>query len=261
MTSYQAVLGYDPGGNSGYKNKDKRYLNNQSVQGAAVLILDHKYRIVKVYGERKPNNKKRVSVNDIMIWYDQIINRENATVIAAGIDSCLSWNIHSESGMRPMDDFLKRTYRDVEKSVIAPNYLNGSMLIQGICMAIEIERCYKKDLLFINETHPKIGYWAELKKKHSYSTNMWWELLGRIVQYNDSIGVADFFDQTPYTDVSSASRESDDVWDAIYSAYFTVMYSRLINPNRKLNNDLISGHIQNLIIPQQIQTKIQYLWI
>lgn len=76
-------------------------------------------------------------------------------LIALGVDTLTCWS-SGKSGWRPADRWLKDRYPDVQRSVVTPNGLYGSMALNGMAVLIEARRV-RPDLL-ITETHPKVLY-------------------------------------------------------------------------------------------------------
>lgn len=76
---------------------------------------------------------------------------------AAGIDTILHWGT-GRSGYRSADLWLRESYPDAARSVMAPNSLYGAMTIGGVGLAIELKNRWPN--LSLNETHPKVLYYA-----------------------------------------------------------------------------------------------------
>ncbi len=135
------------------------------------------------------------SVDDAIQWFQQAAN--GAAPEMAGIDTYLSWATGT-SGWRPMDTFLRNTYHQVKQSVFASNSASGSMAIQGMATAIRLRQTWAKILL--NETHPKVQYFAICKKQYSYNhaMNTW---LAQQIGHNVAINVSNQHE-----------------WDALFSA-------------------------------------------
>lgn len=135
------------------------------------------------------------SADDALRWLHQ--NADGTNPEMAGIDTYLSWATGA-SGWRPMDVFIRRKYPQVKQSVFASNSASGSMAIQGIATAIRLRQIWPKILL--NETHPKVQYFAISHQKYSYGHAMNTWLAARI-------------------GVTRIPARNEHEWDALFSAW------------------------------------------
>jgi hypothetical protein len=95
-------------------------------------------------------------VDEVLHWARQVA--DGVTPCAAGLDTLLFWQT-GPSGWRGADEWLRARYRAVQASVMHPNGLQGSMSIQGPCLAFGLRDLWPN--LPLNETHPKV-LWASL---------------------------------------------------------------------------------------------------
>lgn len=80
-------------------------------------------------------------------------------VVAAGIDTITEWN-GGRSGWRPADHWLRETYPDVKKSVVALNSIYGAMAVNGASFLTLLRPRFHSDGTMITEAHPKVCYFA-----------------------------------------------------------------------------------------------------
>lgn len=242
-----AIFGYDPGGME-YRN------------GAAVLILCSKMRVQGMH------LKATQSVNETLDFYRDTLKiyPDNIEVLGAGLDTCLSWATIA-GGSRPMDIYLRSRYG---VNVQSPNSLQGAMLTQGMSMAIKVCEAYGNATFILNESHPKVGYYAEFNKPYNYNLGMWWDLIGLISKYNRNIINSDyiesipnaFFDQNQFKII----YDNDHVWDALFAAFTVVNYR--FNPTKQRFNDLMidtktNSTYTDLVIPTDTKEYAHYYWI
>lgn len=174
-----AVLGYDPGGVE--KN------------GAAIITVD---KDIVISAKVTTMN----SVEKVLNWFTERVDH-SIEVKAAGIDTLLSWSTGIQ-GLRPVDQYLREKYPKVRQSVIASNGLYGAMVVQGMSMAMQMREKWKQ--IILNETHPKVQYYAQAKEPYKYG--------GGIIDWlRTKIDCADF-------PLISSEHE----WDALYSAWVTL---------------------------------------
>jgi len=69
-----------------------------------------------------------------------------------------------------MDLYLRETYPQVRNSVISSNGLYGAMVVQGMAMAILLREQWGDILL--NETHPKVQYYAQSGVVYRFGNSM-----------------------------------------------------------------------------------------
>jgi hypothetical protein len=133
MEEWQNVLGFDPGGKS----------------GVAILRIGANELPVVDWGTV-------TSIDAAIDWY---VERLNGTLpIGIGIDTPLSWET-GPCGWRGPDCWLRRRYPAVAGSVVSTNSAYGAMVVQGVALALRLRQRFEK-LLAINETHPKVLYYA-----------------------------------------------------------------------------------------------------
>ena len=132
----RVFAGYDPGGNGAH--------------GVAALTLLSTGRI-------RAEMRELPTASEALSFFEACGNR----LAGIGIDSLLGWSL-GESGWRPADDFLRREYPDVARSVVAANSLRGSMVANGVAVALALERTFPE--LFITEVHPEVLRHAVLTK-------------------------------------------------------------------------------------------------
>jgi hypothetical protein len=132
--------------------------------------------------------------------YDWLSARASMTLEAAGIDSLISWSL-KRAGWRPMDLYLREKYPKIENSVVSSNSLYGAMGVQGMAMAILLRKRWPS--IILNETHPKVQYFAASGIRHRFGKQIigWLE---KQVRWNH------------FPEIST-----EDEWDALYSALFT----------------------------------------
>jgi predicted nuclease with RNAse H fold len=134
-------LGYDPGG--------------KSANGAAILTVNNDVKSLQA--------ATLDSVDDTLEWFDVCLS--GGIPEAIGIDSFLSWET-GLSGWRGPDKWLRKMYPEVKSSVMASNSTFGSMAIQGMAMAVRLRD--RSDQVILNETHPKVLYYALSRQKYSF---------------------------------------------------------------------------------------------
>ena len=203
------VLGYDPGGRGSH--------------GAAVV-------------SRLPDGSMTVkvatmsSVAEILTWFtDQCVTGP----IAAGIDTLLSWPIQDEAGWRAIDIYLRETYPLVAKSVISANGLYGAMCLNGMSLAMKLRE--KWPHVILNETHPKVLYYALSNKKYKYDPRM-------VTWLRQEMKLTGQFQVS-----------NDNEWDAAISAWYT-----LVSIERESSRDLVADfQTDNEIYPVG---KVQFYW-
>jgi len=153
------VAGYDPGGNDGH--------------GVAVA-------------EFRQGSCIDLSVQT-MAHVEAVIHHFESfgSLAAIGIDTLAGWGT-GPSGWRGADLWLRRKYRPIQRSIVSPNGLFGSMGLNGMAV-LHTVRSWAASL-HITETHPKVLYWALTGKKYDYnrfSTQMNTDLsawLGTVVE-------------------------------------------------------------------------------
>ena len=101
-----------------------------------------------------------------------------------------------------MDKCLKRIYPEAAKSVLSSNSLYGAMVVQGMAMAKLLRDNWNK--IVLNETHPKVQYYAKrgiVYKDYEKKMNNW---------LRDEMACYDF------PKISNGHE-----WDALFSAWVT----------------------------------------
>jgi len=218
------VLGYDPGG--------RHSADHERGTGAAIIRVDTDNRKSAIVA---PPDK--YGVDAIFAWFVEK-TRAEAPVKAAGIDTLLSWS-SCASGLRPMDCCLKLIYREAQKSVQASNSLSGAMAVQGMAMAIRLRREWPG--IILNETHPKVQYYAERKQLYNYKNK-------------DGIEMNDWLRREmgchPFPPLSTPHQ-----WDALYSAWVTLQAVR-----QECAPDLLelAGSRDTLLFPAG---PVHYYWL
>jgi hypothetical protein len=174
LSSSDLFLGFDPGG-------EKRF--------GVATILGSKVS----FG----------TVSNIREAVDWTVTACNGSLpSAAGIDTILHWG-KGRSGFRNADRLLREKYPATSGSVMAPNSLYGAMTIGGVGIALELNRIWP-DLL-LNETHPKVLYYAITKQ---------------LYPRKNLLQAFDWFTQLTQIDLSQ-TIPSEDEFDAILSAWAT----------------------------------------
>lgn len=84
---------------------------------------------------------------------------------AAGIDTLAFWSV-GIAGWREADRWLRGHYREVQKSVQTPNGLYGSMLMQGMILALLLRQQWPE--IKLTETHPKVLYFTRTRRRHRW---------------------------------------------------------------------------------------------
>lgn len=165
------IVGYDPGGNGSH--------------GVAALVVDN----------GRPISLSFATVRNAQAAFDWFTIGD--IPVAAGIDT-LTVLSTGDSGWRPADRWLRSQYPQVQNSVVNPNYLQGSMALNGLAVMISL-RGISKDIL-VSETHPKVLYYRLSGSRHRYEANQ--------VGMNAHL--------TQWIDLA-ANTTSDHEWDAALS--------------------------------------------
>lgn len=122
-------------------------------------------------------------------------------VEAAGIDTYLSWAT-GECGWRAADRFLRENYPQVQGSVFSSNSASGSMAVQGMALALKLRQVWPH--IILNETHPKVLYYALSGKK-----------------YKSGQGILDWLCER--VDLAGKRIQNEHEWDAVLSAWATAV--------------------------------------
>jgi hypothetical protein len=168
------IFGYDPGGNN--------------CHGLAKMSLEN--------GRIKEVTTTSLGTAEDVI---QDIFAFKGLVLAIGIDTLTCWST-GRSGWRPADRWLRMKYPEVQRSVISPNNLRGSMSLNGMAVLSFIRN--EKPNILITETHPKVLYYSLIRKKYDYDRDR--ALMDTAL--SQKVGV-------------SITTKNDNVWDAALSAY------------------------------------------
>lgn len=143
------MVGYDPGGNGKH--------------GVAVLeVRKHENRWRPV--DLQVSAEK--TLDEAIRYVDKSCDQRQ--IVAAGIDTLTEWN-SGRSGWRPADLWLKKRYSSVGSSVITPNFLSGSMAINGAGFLTLLGERFHSDKTMITETHPKVCYYASTGDKADWA--------------------------------------------------------------------------------------------
>lgn len=167
------ITGYDPGGNDHH--------------GVAELVVDN----------GKPVSLTFTTVRNAeaaLRWFTA-----GGTPLAAGIDT-LTVLSTGDSGWRPADRWLRQQYQLVQDSVVNPNYLQGSMALNGLAVMVSLRTADRGVL--VSETHPKVLFFHLTGVRYSYAANQT-TMNGQLGQW---IGLA-------------ANTANDHEWDAVVSCY------------------------------------------
>jgi hypothetical protein len=92
---------------------------------------------------------------DAVAWIKSKIG--NLAPSAVGIDTLMYWS-GNQGGWREADKWLRKQYPEAAGGVLAPNSLWGSMVMQGMALAMLIRQSWPE--VPITETHPKMLYYA-----------------------------------------------------------------------------------------------------
>lgn len=133
------IIGYDPGGNTNH-GLTRLVFKNGSITEGITQSLDNVGQVIK-------------------------IAQEESSLIGVGVDTLTCWSTGA-SGWRPADLWLKQKYREIQNSIISPNGLYGSMVINGMSLLVALRK--QRHDLFITETHPKVLFWFLKHEKHDY---------------------------------------------------------------------------------------------
>ncbi|MEW6776429.1 MAG: hypothetical protein AB1405_09055 [Bdellovibrionota bacterium] len=206
-------LGYDPGG--------------KKANGAAILRLSGPSKSCSF------DVHTFDSIDEVIRWFKNDIGPISPQ--AAGIDTFLSWAT-TQSGWRPMDEYLRETYLKVQRSVLSSNSAAGAMGIQDMAMALQLKQIWPD--IKLNETHPKVLYYAIAGKPYKFG-----EPLAQWL--SKQIGV---------TGLNIKKKiKNEHEWDALISAWATRQ-----GLDGKWNKDLMkSNGSQTLLFPAGPAT---YFW-
>ena len=142
------VIGYDPGG--------------EDAHGVAVLEVredDRRWNPIALQVSLAR------SLRDAVAWVNDTCR--DGRIVAAGIDTLTEWN-SGAGGWRRADFWLRRTYPSMAKSVVAPNSIYGSMVMNGAAFLTLLAPRFRSDGTMITEAHPKVCYFAMTRKKHAW---------------------------------------------------------------------------------------------
>lgn len=135
------IVGYDPGGNEAH--------------GFALLTI-------------KDGEPEGISVTTLSNAEAVIKEIRSKAILGLGVDTLSCW-CTGNSGWRPADIWLRTRYPEVINSIMSPNALSGSMGING--MSVLIETAKMSNDITLSETHPKVLYYALIRKRYDYDKN------------------------------------------------------------------------------------------
>jgi len=133
------IIGYDPGGNEDH-GLTRLVLENGSIQEVTTETLDNAEQVIQIAQEQR-------------------------SLVAVGVDTLTCWSTGA-SGWRPADRWLRQKYREVQNSIVTPNFLCGSMSLNGMALLVSLRN--QRPDLFITETHPKVLFWFLEREKYDY---------------------------------------------------------------------------------------------
>ena len=134
------VVGYDPGGNGNHGFARAKVRDGDIVCVTTKTLQTAEDVVRSILGGERP--------------------------LGLGIDTLTCWGT-GHSGWRPADHWLRDRYRDVKKSIVAPNSLLGAMSVNGMAVLFTARRAFPD--IFVTETHPKVLYYARCKQRYDYS--------------------------------------------------------------------------------------------
>jgi hypothetical protein len=126
---------------------------------------------------------------------------EGTRPVAAGIDTLLHWGTEN-SGLRSADKWLRDRYPEARSSVMCPNSLYGAMTIGGMGLALELRGRWPT--MRLNETHPKVFYYAMAGKRYEPKN---WRSAARWFARRSDLSLTDI--------------DNDHEFDAVLSAWAT----------------------------------------
>jgi hypothetical protein len=166
------VVGYDPGGNGAHGFAELRVENGEA-RALSTRTLETAEEVISII-EQMP------------------------FLTALGVDTLTCWGT-GVSGWRPADHWLRNRYKPVQNSVVTPNFLSGSMGLNGMGVLIAARRRFG-DVL-VTETHPKVLYWKLSGRKYEHQTSG--ATMDRVL--TDALGI-------------TVASETEHEWDAAASA-------------------------------------------
>lgn len=136
------IVGYDPGGNGAHG------VAKLSVKGGQPHSL----------------------VTSTLQTAENVINYmgDMSDIVAFGVDTLTCWSTGS-GAWRPADRWLRHHYVEVQNSIIAPNGLRGSMVLNGMAVLMAVKLNFPSVL--ITETHPKVLYWHLSSQRYGYTSS------------------------------------------------------------------------------------------
>jgi hypothetical protein len=170
------IFGYDPGG--------------KAANGLAVLRV----------ADSRPKSLAARTLPDSESVINEILSED---VIGLGADTLSCWATGT-GGWRPADLWLRKRYPAVIHSVMPPNMLSGSMVLNGMAVLIEAAKHFPN--IKLCETHPKVLYYALSHNKHNYK--------------GSRAEMVDFLSRA--LDGLSVRTSNEHEWDAAISAYATL---------------------------------------
>lgn len=139
------VFGFDPGGVSNRAN------------GVALLHCPPE-------GEPTAVVNSLGWADEVLTWLEEQVG--DRRLDGAGIDTLLTWST-ARCGTRPIDQTLRDRYQEVRASILDSNSIYGSMAVQGMAVAMKLRQ--KWPGLHLNETHPKVLYYALSRPRQKYA--------------------------------------------------------------------------------------------
>ncbi len=136
------VTGYDPGGNGAHALAELQF-----AAGKATAL----------------STRMLETAEDVIATLEGL-----PSLAALGADTLTCWGT-GVSAWRPADRWLRERYQAVQKSIISPNGLYGSMGLNGMGVLIAARQQFP--CVVITETHPKILYWQLSGKRYQYQTS------------------------------------------------------------------------------------------
>lgn len=181
-TERHVVLGFDPGGRSGVAIIRSRGGQPSSCDWGTVG-----------------------SVDAALDWYASRL--AGAVPIGIGIDTPLCWET-GNCGWRGPDLWLRAAYPEKEQSVISTNSAYGAMIVQGLALALRLRARFAPSRLHLNETHPKVLYYALRRQSYPRTGPMASDVVGWLCAL---------------VPIGCGGRSmTSDEWDAVLSAWATL---------------------------------------
>lgn len=99
---------------------------------------------------------------------EQVIGllEHTGSLVAFGVDTLTCWAT-GPGGWRPADRWLRRRYKAVQNSVVAPNSIRGSMALNGMAVLVWLKMA--RPSIFVTEVHPKVLFWHLTRAECDYT--------------------------------------------------------------------------------------------